>query len=369
MGELNLQPKIIQLIDTLDPGGAERMAVNLANEFSQRGYRHLLIVSRHLGGLELQLSDQNCLRLLEKKHTLDAKAFKKLVKLKDQFGAQIIHAHGTSVYWGVFLKWFRPSLKLIWHDHLGISSEVILSNPRKEIHFLSRWIDYILTANESTADFWKSKKIVPISKIRFVSNFPSLRPISKKKNGKFTFLHLANYRSEKGHFLVLNAVKKLIEKGLVFQVRLVGKEVDSEWKNLVLEKTKELDLQDWVSIEGEAMDVSGLLAEVDAGLVASDREGLPVALLEYGLAGLPVISTQVGQCAEVLGQGKYGKIVSVGDVEAFSSAMEVYIHQSENSASLGKFFQKHILKAYGPSQFFLQFEQVLEQLEPETSKS
>ncbi|RIW12250.1 glycosyltransferase [Algoriphagus lacus] len=354
--------KILQLIDTLDTGGAERMAVNMANAFFEAGISNLLVVSRSNGKLHHLVNNKSSLRLLGKRNTLDFKAFKSLISILDEFNPDILHAHGTSVYWGVGIKFLRPGVKLIWHDHLGISEEVIQKNPRNELSWIGSKIDFVLTANESTKSYWEQKKLVKSERIAFLANFPSLSKVEKNKPSIFTFLHLANFRSEKGQVNLIKAAGILDKKGLDFRVRLIGKEVDSIWKKRVLELRKELELEEKVSVEDSVMDVSNVLSEVHSGIVASDREGLPVALLEYGLADLAVISTQVGQCPEVLGHGEFGKLVPSENPESLALEMERFITNPQDALKLGEDFGKHVSKNYGSAQFLSGYVKLVDEL-------
>lgn len=354
--------KILQLIDTLDTGGAERMAVNMANTLFEQGISNILVVSRSNGTLHQLVKNQSSLRLLEKRNTLDFKAFKKLISILDEFKPDIMHVHGTSVYWGVGVKLLRPRVKLIWHDHLGISDDVIQNNPRKELTWMGSKIDFILTANESTKSYWQQKKLVKEERIAYIANFPSLLAFEKNKPSVFTFLHLANFRSEKGQMILLKAAGILHKKGIDFRVRMVGKEVDIAWKNQVLELRKELGLEKKVSVEGSVYDVSKLLSEVHAGIVASDREGLPVALLEYGLADLPVISTQVGQCPEVLSKGEFGRLVLPQDPDSLAIEMHLFIQNPIDASALGEAFGKHVLRNYGSTQFLSGYMKIVDEL-------
>ena len=52
--------------------------------------------------------------------------------------------------------------------------------------------------------------------------------------------------------------------------------------------------------------------------LSSYTEGLPAVVLEAMGAGLPVIATRVGALGEVLGNGKYGRQVQVGDFQALA---------------------------------------------------
>lgn len=351
--------KILQLIDTLNPGGAERMAVNLANTFTESGIANQLVVSRNQGDLGKLVQNQASLFLLEKKKATDLKAFRKLLKIVDQFKPTVLHAHGTSVYWGVALKVFRPKVKMIWHDHLGISEEVIKNNPRIELKWIASKIDFLITANESTRDYWVDLGLKSPSFIQYLPNFPYLVTPKIEKPEVFTFLHLANYRSEKGQKTIVEAVGLLRDKGVDFKVRLVGLAVDKNWKREVEEMVKLKALSNLISVEGPVSDVGELLSEVHAGLVASDREGLPVALLEYGLGSLPVVSTKVGQCQEVLGNGDFGILVAAGDAKAFANGMEKILADSENFAKMGESFQKQVKSNYGSHQFMKGYRDIL----------
>ena len=335
------------------------MAVNLANLFTENGIENEIVVSRNHGDLGKLIRNQNSLFLLGKKKSTDWRAFRKLIKLVDGFKPDVLHAHGTSVYWGIVLKVLRPSIKMIWHDHLGISPGVVKNNPRNELKWMASKIDFIITANESTRGFWIDLRLKTENLIQYLPNFPYLVTEQREKPEIFTFLHLANYRTEKGQKNIVEAVKLLNDKNYIFKVRMIGLVVDSIWKKEVEEKIKLNSLTHLISVEGPVSNVAEVLSEVHAGLVASDREGLPVSLLEYGLAALPVVSTKVGQCSEVLGNGNLGILVEVGDAKAFAEGMENLLHDSRKGNSLGKSFQEHVKNNYGSSQFMRGYCEIL----------
>jgi glycosyltransferase involved in cell wall biosynthesis len=70
-------------------------------------------------------------------------------------------------------------------------------------------------------------------------------------------------------------------------------------------------------------------------LLASLSEGLSNALLEYAIAGLPVIATDVGGNPEVLDSGNCGILVPSNDPTALSRAMNELISDPELRKELG----------------------------------
>ena len=61
---------------------------------------------------------------------------------------------------------------------------------------------------------------------------------------------------------------------------------------------------------------------VDVCLVTSRQEGGPKAVLEAMASGVPLVSTRVGQAAELVGDGENGLLADVDDVDALVAAVQ-----------------------------------------------
>jgi glycosyltransferase involved in cell wall biosynthesis len=66
----------------------------------------------------------------------------------------------------------------------------------------------------------------------------------------------------------------------------------------LVEAAAELGLAEMVRFHGWSADVPGFLARLDAFVLSSLSEGLPMTLLEAMAAGLPIVSTAVGGVPE-----------------------------------------------------------------------
>ncbi|MGW0884083.1 glycosyltransferase [Streptomyces sp. NPDC002671] len=70
------------------------------------------------------------------------------------------------------------------------------------------------------------------------------------------------------------------------------------------------DLRESLHLLGWRADVETVYAAADLVLLTSDNEGMPVSLIEAGLAGLPAVATNVGSVAEVVQDGRTGLLAS-----------------------------------------------------------
>ena len=108
----------------------------------------------------------------------------------------------------------------------------------------------------------------------------------------------------------------------------------------------ELGVADRVSLLGLRTDAPDLLAACDALVLSSTYEGLPNVVLEAMAAGRPVVATQVGGCAELLGS-RFGTLVPPGRPAELAAAMTALATQdrAERSAT-GAAAQEHVRQNY-----------------------
>jgi glycosyltransferase involved in cell wall biosynthesis len=342
--------KILQLIDSLAIGGAERMAVNMANVFCENRIENILVCARSNGALFAFLPGNVSLVELNKKSFFDLVTFRKFYILIKRERPDIIHAHSSSIYWAIALKFFYPRIKLIWHDHDGLS-EKLKDSDRKILKLFSGNIDGIVSVNQ-ILKFWAVRNM-RVKKIIFLRNFPYLSQATRELKDKFIILHLANLRPQKDHFTLIEAVRILKNMEMEsFEVWCAGADNGDLYSSSLREMVKEYDLWHEIKFLGGVVNTNTLLAQASLGILSSTSEGLPVSLLEYGLASLPVVVTNVGQCAEVVCNGLYGTVVQPSNPSELAEALVWHISNQTESKRFGLNFQKHVIKEYGSENFF-----------------
>ena len=84
----------------------------------------------------------------------------------------------------------------------------------------------------------------------------------------------------------------------------------------------------------------------DVGVLSSASEGLPLALIEYGMARLASVATSVGQCAEVLDGGRAGVLVPPRSPDALAHALTLLLRSADERQTLGARLEEHVRREY-----------------------
>ena len=148
--------RIIQIIDSLETGGAERMAVSYANALAGTIEFSGLVVTRKEGPLLNQLFSEVSYLFINKKKSIDLKSLIKLRKFVIANKVEIVHAHSTSFFTAFLLKISYSKVKLIWHDHYG-NSEFLLKRPAFVLKVILPFFSGIIAVNQKLKN-WSEKR-------------------------------------------------------------------------------------------------------------------------------------------------------------------------------------------------------------------
>ena len=93
-------------------------------------------------------------------------------------------------------------------------------------------------------------------------------------------------------------------------------------------------------------------AFVQHSITASDgdSEGTPVAVLEAGAAGLPVVSTRHAGIPDVVIEGVTGLLVDERDVDGMAGHMRMLIRNPDQATELGRRAAAHVRRYYSMEQ-------------------
>ena len=349
--------RILQIIDSLEAGGAERMAVNYANALAKEIEFSGLVTSRKEGPLLNNVSKEVSYLFLNKKSILDLKSLFKLRNFVIDNKIEILHAHSTSIYTAFLLKVICPKIKLIWHDHYG-DSEFLSQRPSLVLRIILPFFVGVIVVNQKLK-IWAEEKMNSKNVI-YLPNFPSevnevpeqsiLQGISGKR-----IVSLANLRAQKDHFLLLEVAKKVKISHPEWTFHLVGKDFDDEYSKKIKDLILDCNLENTVFVYGSKKDVKNILQQSTIGILTSKSEGLPVTLLEYGLHGKPVVVTNVGEIPLIIQDGINGFLVEKGEAQLFYDSLIKLMENNTLIVDFGKALQKTIGNNYSEKAVMQQY--------------
>ena len=354
--------KILQLIDSLEIGGSERMSVNMYNTFTSEQIENCLVVSRKTGPLFSFIKEERNVYFLNKKGFFDCFAFFRLFKLIKSYKPSVIHAHQTSVYWVFLIKLLSPRIIVTFHDHWGFS-DLLKDSDRKVLKYFSFLISGVVCVNDKIKE-WNIKNLkVQKELVIYIPNYAALELPIRKKKDTCVLVCVANIRDQKDHPNLLKACALLKEQNIDFELLLAGSIEDVNYVEKIKELIGSLKLGDNVTILGPIINISEVLSKANVGILSSISEGLPVSLLEYGLAELPVVCTDVGQCRDVLGDGEFGWIVPSKSPKELASAIKEAIENKELANLKAAGLKRNVEKNYGSTGFILKYLELIDKIE------
>jgi L-malate glycosyltransferase len=121
---------------------------------------------------------------------------------------------------------------------------------------------------------------------------------------------------------LIEAFRRLIPDFPHLRLAIVG---DGEDRPLLEAQVRDQKLQAVVQFLGTRRDVPELLRSADLFVFPSEMEGLPNAVIEASLAGLPIVGSDIGGVREVVEDGCSATLVPVRQPEALAASMRNYL--------------------------------------------
>ena len=143
---------------------------------------------------------------------------------------------------------------------------------------------------------------------------------------------VAQFIERKGHAVLLKALARMREHGEAPVVVLFGR---GPLREGVEEQAESLGVASSVRFAGYRTDLPQWLSSFDFCVHPARMEGLGVAVVQAGAAGLPVVGAEAGGIPEVVADQETGLLVPPGDDEALAGAMDRIASDPDLARRLG----------------------------------
>jgi glycosyltransferase involved in cell wall biosynthesis len=340
--------KISIVLPNLRGGGAERQAIYLANDWLTRGYQVELILMKSEGELfqllspGIQVTSLNADRI---RHSIIP--LRRQIKLSCP---DVVWVNMWPLTSAAVISWLLADRqgKLFLIDHIQLSISCT-----RELGVTGGWLKFVMNSSypfatgimavskgvaadmcrlSSFAD--RQIKVIYNPAARGVTASPAPTEMREELWGKGFRHHIltaGSFKLQKNHIMLLNAFAKL-PHSLNAKLTILG---DGELRSAMEKHISELGLQGRVSLPGFYQDTNPWFRSADLFVLSSDWEGFGNVIVEAFECGVPVVSTDCPSGpAEIMEDGRYGRLVPVGDPDALASAMITSLSEAPDRVAL-----------------------------------
>jgi glycosyltransferase involved in cell wall biosynthesis len=147
----------------------------------------------------------------------------------------------------------------------------------------------------------------------------------------------------KSYDLLLRAAEEVCGRRPEVRFIVVG---EGPLRKSLTDLREALHLTDKVFFLGSRTDIPELLAAIDLYIITSQREGLPISLIEAMMAGKPVVATRVGGIPEAVRHNVEGMLVCPGERDGLVHAILGLMDDEAGMRVLGQRARARAIEKY-----------------------
>ncbi len=349
-----MKPVVMQLITSLQMGGAERLALTILGQGQQHFDGIMAGLYGKDGDVASYASSMGLTSLglgLERVGRLQR--IRALYQALRQHNVSLLHVQA-----GYLLHFAFPAAKLagvplIYTEH-ALHSLRHHRNIRLSVRFSAPFLQGISCVNAEIKDYFTHSLGMPAHKVHHIKSGIDTELFSphgaqaelpwKQDEGEplFVFGTVARLTEAKDHPNLLHAFAQVAQKHTHARLLMVG---DGEERQATEQLIQQLNLQEKVHITGKCLEVPERLRSMQAFVLSSKREGLPVCILEAMASGLPVVSTDVGGIASLTSKEEERLLlVPAQNATALATAMETLLQNKELQNKIAHLGHEYIVR-------------------------
>lgn len=169
----------------------------------------------------------------------------------------------------------------------------------------------------------------------------------------------------KGVEVLIKATKRAVQSIPNLRVLICG---EGAQEDALKQLTAELDLTKNIVFTGWRYDAPQILTGLDALVLPSLSEGLPMTVLEAFSLAIPVVATEVGGVPEVVTDGKNGLLAPPDNPEALAEVLVKMLSDDQMRTQMGIEAQKTYRRQFSIERMVGEYEALFEQVYSSTGR-
>ena len=378
--------RVMRIIARMNVGGPAVQVSGLMRGFNAADFDHRLYTgycaADEADYLETVATDVQAIRIdgFGRRVSLggDIRAFAALVKEIRTFKPHVIHTHTAKAgFLGriASIISLQPSIRVhTFHGHLlngyfGSFKRLLVVIAEK---ILAIFTDQLLAVGEKVrrdllnAGVGKKEKFGLMPPGLVINKLPAKDESLKSfglSNSRLQCAFIGRITQIKRPDRFLDVVSEVKKRGIDLDFFMAG---DGELLEGCRKRIADQKLP--VTVLGWQSDIEKVLSAADIVVLTSDNEGTPLSLIQAGMAGLPVVTTNVGSVPEIVLDGVTGIITDL-DVQKIANALEKLATDKALQERLGLAAQEFTLANFGVQRLVLDHEELYKKLLASRAKS
>jgi glycosyltransferase involved in cell wall biosynthesis len=369
--------KILHLIDSGGLYGAEVMLLNLVDEQRKMGLEPIIASIGTPDTTEKPLESEALRRgvRIEKfrmRPGLNFPGAYKVLRFAWEENVNLLHSHGykVNILFGLFPGKIRklPMVTTIhgWTWTGGINRMMVYEWLDS---FSLNFIDRIVLVNRAMKEHPRLKGRSRLNMEVVENGIPTKNELSDAAlldgkivefcSGGYTVGAIGRLSREKGFDLLLEAVSMLLNNGRDIRLVIMG---EGSLRDDLEGRVWKLGLGSRVLMPGYVGNARNYLPFFKMFVISSLTEGLPIALLEAMLAGVPIVSTSVGGVPEVLQHGRAGVLVPASSASDLADGIDKLIIDSSAAMRMSAIGKELVMNWYSTRSMAVKYNSVYEKL-------
>lgn len=344
--------RILFYINAIHQGGAERVMVNLAKQFAEKGDEVCLVTSLH-ENWEYPVSEHVRRISFEEKGYVkegfvkqNIQWIKKLRKVTREINPDVIISFMAEPNFRTILATWGLKCKTI----ISVRGEPIQEYPNKVYRMLAKSL-YLFASGvvfqTEDAQKWFSGRIQKKSEIIYnqVDEKFYNCAINEERKDIVTCGRLVELKNQK---MLIDAFARISDE-VAADLYIYG---EGHLRAALESQVKRLNLEKRVFLPGDITAVEKMLSKAALFVLPSDSEGMPNALMEAMAVGVPCISTDC-PCGgpRMLFQGDEEGLIPVGDVDALAEKLREFVLDKNRCKEQGEKMKAYALE-FTPERIF-----------------
>ncbi|MCS6873202.1 MAG: glycosyltransferase family 4 protein [Pyrinomonadaceae bacterium] len=347
--------RVIQILDSLNRGGAEIQVLELCRNASNFGIEAIFVT---FGDGELK---EDFLRLdipvvtLRRRMPFDLNLALKLRKVIKLYKAEIIHCYQPVEALHAYVATLGSKVKRV------LSFQGFIQDEKNRItaKFLTSRMHANIVVSEGLRKWLKESAGLSADNFYLVYNGADEKRVTSNEKRLRTELNLreellfgmiANFYRDprKDQMTVCRSLPKIFFEVPNARCVFIGKvEAGAERKyQACIDFCRDRQIADKVYFLGPRKDIPEILSSLDVFVFSSLHEGLPLAVSEAMLAGLPVVLSDIPPLLEISQNGEYAVVFETQNEEDLANKLIELLKNEQKRKLLGKKAKDFALKNF-----------------------